>query len=71
MGEVIPFRTAPVIRVDRSGEEWLVTVSEHPTRVRCSCALEAADVATEISERNGWRIRPEDFDLRKVFGGAA
>lgn len=73
MGKVIPFGVKPVIRVERFGGLWGVSVRPCPDDVPSlksfSNSKEAAAYATALKAERGWPIRPDMFDL--TLDGAA
>lgn len=76
MGDILPLRLRPVIRVDRFGGLWGVSVrpcpDDLPSLKGFDTAQEAAAYATGLKAQYGWRIRPEKFDLSgDILDGAA
>lgn len=67
MAEIIPLRSAPIIRVDPFGGLWGVSIRPCPDGVlplkSFGSATEAAEYAASLRRQHGGRIRPEHFDL--------
>ena len=75
MGQVISFGIKPVIRVERFGGLWGVSVRPCPADVPSLRSFDtsgdAAAYATALKAKRGWRIKPDEFDLSEPLDGAA
>lgn len=63
MGDILPMRLKPIIRVERFGGLWGVSVRPCPDGIDSlrsfDCEQAAAEYAAALSARHGWRIRPD------------